>query len=231
MTQATEKIAALLARLEQSGAEPRRLEALRCTQRFKRSWVELAQLLVELRRDRAYEAWGYDDFHRYCNDELHLRRATVDKLTASFSTLERFAPAVLKWDGVEREVPTVQAVDYFKRAVDAANKQRPDLETSPPPRELIKDLRRAVFDEGQPVAELRRRFDPILRPKPEAAQQLATINRALGMSKRLAETVAEVEAIDPSHVQAFEQALGAFRQELERAADRLKADKTGAKAS
>ena len=49
MSKATEKIDALIAELEQSGADPARLDALRCTQRFKRSWLELAETLVRLR--------------------------------------------------------------------------------------------------------------------------------------------------------------------------------------
>src|SRR5690606_15123433 len=187
VAKATEKIDALLARLEQSGADPQRLDALRRTQRFKRSWVDLAQTLVEIRRSASFQAWGYDDFYAYCTQELFLKRPTVDKLTMSFSTLQRLAPSVLQWDGVEREIPSYQAVDYFGRAMGqsgatiraaagkadvggrAANDPAP---VPPPPREVIKELRHAVFDEGQSVAELRRRFDPILHPKPAGAEQL-----------------------------------------------------------
>src|SRR5690606_34437924 len=80
VAKATEKIDALLARLEQSGADPQRLDALRRTQRFKRSWVDLAQTLVEIRRSASFQAWGYDDFYAYCTQELFLKRPTVDKL-------------------------------------------------------------------------------------------------------------------------------------------------------
>lgn len=226
VVQATEKIEVLLRRLEESGAEPRRLDALRCTQRFKRSWLELAELLVGLRRDKGYETWGYEDFHQYCADELHLRRSTVDKLTISFSTLKRLAPQVLQWDGVEREVPSYQAVDYFGKAVEAANKapaQARAATPAPPPREVIKELRQAVFDEGQSVAELRRRFDPILRPKPQGSEELEVLQKALSAVRKLAELLPEIEGISEKRVTMAEKALGGLREELEELAEPLRA--------
>jgi hypothetical protein len=222
-----QRLEALISTLEHSGAEPRRLDALRCAQRFKRSWVELGQTLVEIRRTRAYEAWEYDDFHKYCADELHLRRATVDKLTASFSTLQRLAPQVLQWDGIAKEIPSYQAVDYFGKAVGvpdggAANDTKAAKNQSPPPREVIKQLRQAVFDEGQSVGELRKRFDPILRPKPKGAEQLETIQKALGAARRLAEVLPEIEGLDERRIERVEKTLGGLRQELEQLAEPLR---------
>lgn len=227
MAHASEKIAALLERLEQSGAEPLRLDALRITQAFKRSWVELAQTLVQIRDTGACEAWGFDDFYTYCGQELHLRRPTVDKLVMSFSTLKRLAPSVLRWDGVEREVPSIQAVDYFGKAVQAANKPPEQRMPStgappPPPREVLKDLRTAVFDEGQSVAELRRRFDPILRPKPKGAEELDSIQKALGAARKLADILPEIDGLDDDQVAPVEKALGKLREDLESLAEPLR---------
>lgn len=229
VAKATEKIDALLARLEQTGADPQRLDALRRTQRFKRSWVDLAQVLVEIRRTSAHAAWGYDDFYAYCTQELFLKRGTVDKLTISFSTLQRLAPSVLQWDGVEREIPSYQAVDYFSRAMGstgkadtggrAANDPTP---APPPPREVIKELRHAVFDEGQSVAELRRRFDPILHPKPAGAEQLEILQRAIATARKLAELLPDVDGLTDKRVAVTEKALGGLRQDLEELATPLR---------
>lgn len=228
VAKATEKIDALLARLEQSGADPQRLAALRSTQRFKRSWVELAEILVTIRRDGTFEAWGHEEFYAYCAQELFLKRATVDKLTVSFSTLQRLAPSVLKWDGVEREIPSYQAVDYFSRAMGAAGAPAEDRAANdaapppPPPRELMKELRHAVFDEGQSVAELRRRFDPILHPKPAGAEQLETITKAIAAARRLAELLPDVDGLTDKRVAVTEKALGGLREELEELAAPLR---------
>lgn len=225
MTRATEKIEALLASLEQSGADPQRLEALRRTQRFKRSWVELAETLVLIRKEGTHSAWGYDDFYKYCAHELFLKRGTVDKLTMSFSTLQRLAPQVLKWDGVEREVPSYQAVDYFSKAMGQADRgarAANDTPSPPPPREVIKELRHAVFDEGQSVAELRRRFDPILHPKPAGSEQLEIITKAMSAARKLAELLPDVEGLTDKRIATVEKALGGLRQELEELAEPLK---------
>ena len=226
MTRATEKIAALLERLQDTGADPQRLDALRCTQRFKRSWVELAQILVEIRNAGAHAAWGHDDFYAYCSSELCLKRPTVDKLTMSFSTLKRLAPAVLKWDGIEREIPSYQAVDYFSKAMGRADGKGSAAngppEGAPPPREKIKELRHAVFDEGQSVAELRRRFDPIFHPKPAGAEQLDAINKTLAAARKLAELLPDIDGLTDQRVASAEKALGALRQDLEELAAPLR---------
>lgn len=230
MATATDKLETLLQRLEKTGAEPARLDALRVAQQFKRSWLELAGKLVELRRSRAHEAWGYEDFYAYCNDELQIRRPTVDKLTISFSTLERVAPQVLNWDGVAKTIPSYEAVDYLSRAMrlppgagepeDARPRRR--NEGPEPPRELIKELRTAVFDEGQTVAELRKRFDPVLWPKPKGAEKLELLTRAGGLARKLVETLAEIDGLSEKRVTSLEQQLGALRQELDALAEPLR---------
>lgn len=228
MTTASDKLEVLLRRLEKSGAEPARLDALRSAQQFKRSWVELAGKLVAVRRERSHEAWGYEDFYVYCAEELHLRKPTVDKLTISFSTLQRVAPQVLSWDGVAKTIPSYEAVDYLGRAMrlppgqdeDAAPRRR--AEGPEPPREVIKELRSAVFDEGQTVAELRKRFDPVLWPRPKGADKLEVILRASGYARKLAEVLSEVDGLSDKRVAALEQQLGGLRQELEALAEPLR---------
>jgi hypothetical protein len=228
VTNASDKLEVLLRRLEKSGAEPARLDALRCAQQFKRSWVELAGKLVAVRRERSHEAWGYEDFYVYCAEELHLRKPTVDKLTISFSTLQRVAPQVLSWDGVAKTIPSYEAVDYLGRAMrlppgqdeDAAPRRR--VEGPEPPREVIKELRSAVFDEGQTVAELRKRFDPVLWPRPKGADKLEVILRASGYARKLAEVLSEIDGLTDKRVAALEQQLGALRQELDALAEPLR---------
>lgn len=224
MTKATEKIDALLQRLEDSGAEPQRLDILRRTQRFKRSWVELAEGLVEIRKSKAYERWGHTDFHEYCSAELHLRRATVDKLTVSFSTLQRLAPQVLSWDGIERQVPSYQAVDYFSKAVDATGSERraANDDGRAAGREQLKELRHAVFDEGQSVAELRRRFDPVFHPKPKGADTLAVYDRADAAARKLVESLADLPGVSERRVAGVEKALAGLREELQELAAPLR---------
>src|SRR2546430_6197632 len=60
--------------------------------RFKASWVELGKLLVQVRDQATFGEWGYESFDQYTSRELHLRKATADKLTRAFSFLSRHEP-------------------------------------------------------------------------------------------------------------------------------------------
>lgn len=224
MSRGTRKLDELAALLERTGGDPFRIEAVRRAQKFRRSWIDLAEHLVKVRREKLHERWGFSDFHAYCEEELTLKRGTVDKLTISFSTLERHAPHVLQWDGVAKTIPSYQAIDYFARA---ANEPRdPFAEDgeaeAPPPRVAprsapmeLKELASAVFDEGQPVAELRRRFDPTFFPKPRGAEQLATLRRAAALAAKLADLLPQLDGLDDTMIQKVERELGRLRSEVE----------------
>ncbi len=216
MTRARKELDALAQFLEQHGNDPQRLDLVRRAQAFKRSWIELAEALVRVRASGEYRAWGYDDFHRYCQGELHLKAATVDKLTVSYATLKSHAPDVLERDGVVRAIPSVQAIDYFSRAVDRAANDVPDhgslrLDQGT----LMDELRSAVFDDARPVTELRKRFDPILRPQSEARQQLQHVEHALRMLRKLVETLPLIDGLTMQRRQRTEASIDLLREDLD----------------
>ncbi len=225
MASRTKKIDDLLAVLEKTGADPLRLSVLRCTRRFKRSWVDLAEVLVEVRKTAAYRDWGYEDLYTYCRDELSLRKATVDKLTASYHALQTHAPQVLERDGITHAIPSYEAIGYYERAAKAANDTRAtDGEGGDGrPPAVLDELRRAVFDEGRPVTELRKRFNPVLHPKSPEEVRLATITTALRLAHKLAEVLPDIEDLDPEQVTALELQLGALKKALEPLAEPLRA--------
>lgn len=231
MGKATKKIDDLAELLERTGGDAQRLEVVRRTQRFKRSWIELAEALIKVRAGRAYERWGYDDFHTYCAQELTLKKTTVDKLTLSYSTVQRHAPEVLEWDGVARTIPSVEAIDYFSRAIgdgaandggeeEAGARKRAPARTCAP--EVLDELKTAVFDEGQPVAELRRRFDPVLNPRPKGAEKLELLNKASAAARKLAELLPDIEGLPEKRVRRLEEELGALRDDIEALAEPLR---------
>jgi hypothetical protein len=136
--------------------------------------------LTKVRATKGYARWGFEDFYDYCSRELTLKRATVDKLTISYNTIQTHAPEVLEWDGVAKAIPSYDAVDYFSRAVGARQRSRAEgderrarqgsasPQAQPRDPELVREMKSAVFDEGQPVAELRKRFDPSSTRGPRA---------------------------------------------------------------
>jgi hypothetical protein len=203
--------------LERHGDDPSRLDVVRRAQTFKRSWIELAEALVRVRASGEYRAWGYDDFHRYCQGELQLKAATVDKLTVSYSTLKHHAPDVLDRDGVVRAIPSYQSIDYFARAVDhAANDVAERGGVRLGSSNVIDELRSAVFEDGRPLGELRKRFDPILRPQSDAAQQLQQVDQALRLLSKLGEILPQLEGLSMQRRQRTDASLDLLKEDLER---------------
>jgi hypothetical protein len=232
------KLDALAALLERTGGDPKRIEAVRRAQNFRRSWVELAEVLCQVRARNLFEKWGYADFYAYAQDELTLKRATVDKLTISYNTLERHAPAVLERDGVATQIPDYEALEYYHRTVgelevhvddeEAANDdpERPRRRTGRIPQlpspELRQEFEEAVFNEGQPLGELRRRFDPHFFPKPKGADELERLKKASATARKLAELLAGIDGLPETQVRKLEAELGKLRTQLDELAEPIK---------
>ncbi|MGB5697461.1 MAG: hypothetical protein WBM46_17545 [Polyangiales bacterium] len=208
--------------LEASGADELRVHVVRRAREFKRSWVMMAEALVEVRNRESYLSWGYDDFYSYCSLELQIKQATADKLTGSYVALKRHAPSVLKRDGLSERIPTCDAVDYFAKALqrspsnDAGDERAVD-------QDVVDQLRHAVFEEGTGVTELRKRFNPVFHPKPEGAEQLDAIRRTTAAARRLERMVEEIDGLRRPTLRATLDSLEALREELTSLLERTKA--------
>lgn len=194
--------------LEQEGADPFRIEAIARARRFKRSWVEMAEALLQLREQCTYEQWGYKDLYRYCTEELLLRRKTVDKLVGSYAALKRHAPEKLS---PEQTLPSFDAVDYYTRAVED-----PSGEPGPANGPVAVELKKAVFDDLEPVTTLRKRFNPVLYSKSDEEEERARFERASNASRRLRESIARLDGLSTGRVASVTAALEGLEQELER---------------
>jgi hypothetical protein len=213
-----ERLEALADQLEQHGEDPARVEIVRRAQRFKRSWVELAEGLCMLRDSRAYEDWGFGDVHEYCQRELAIKPSTADKLMMSFGTVQRHAPEVLQRDGVSREIPSIDAVDYFTRALrDTGEGEAGEASRRlDAPRDVIDQLRSAVFEEGSSVSELRQRFNPVLRPKPEGAEERELLRKTKSAAKRLSELVHQVPELSEARVARVDAVVEALLRDVDK---------------
>jgi hypothetical protein len=214
MPRSRSKLDDLADMLARTGDDPERLDVVQRAQRFKRSWVDLAESLVRLRKSRAYETWGYADLHEYCNKELAIRGATVDKLLLSFTTVERHAPEVLARDGVARDIPSIEAVDFFTRALGSDDKPGPFRRLDAPD-DVVEQLRSAVFDEGQGVRELRERFNPVLHPKNDNDETRDVVRKAQAAARRLIDMLSEIEGLTEARVGRTIAALEAVLRDLD----------------
>ncbi len=199
--------------LEQQGASPLRIDLLRRSQRFKRSWIDMAEALSQLRKSRAYEQWGYNDIYAYCSEELLLKSRTVDKLTGSYSTVQRHAPQMLEpADEQPSVIPSYDSVDYFAKAL---GERAGDQPRNPPP-DRVDELHQAVFDEGAGVTSLRRRFNPVFFSKTDEQNALDLLQRTNANVQRLVQTLPEIGGLSNQRIALAAAALSELQEDLER---------------
>jgi hypothetical protein len=154
----------------------------------------------------------------YCDKELGLKRVVVDKLTTSYHTLQNHAPERLRQMSEEAPIPGYRSLDYYSRALGEPrldgnpSSDAPQGELSP---ELRGQLRTAVFDEGCTHKQLKDRFDPMIRPKPPAVEQLEATRKAAGTARKLLDQLTLVEGISMQALRGTGDAVAALQDELD----------------
>lgn len=179
MSTAAERIAARIEDLPEGSLRRRVLEGAR---RFKSSWVELARLLAQVRREGTWREWGFASFEGYCAKELFIRRQTVDKLTASYGFLERHEPQLAR-AREPRGAPAFEVIEVLSRAEAAGRLPDGGWES----------LREEVVERGATAAAVNRRlaerFGP--PPPPAAPPPAERLSRLAAAARRLADACRE----------------------------------------
>jgi hypothetical protein len=192
----------LAARAEELPPGSLRRTVLEGARRFKAAWVEFARLLSEVRQGEHWRAWGYPSFDRYCSSELFIRRATAEKLTASYGFLERHEPKLAEGQG-DGAAPPFEVIEVLSRAEAAGRLSAAGW----------RELRDEVLDRPPTPAALNRvlteKFGaPPPAPRVPKAERLAQL---AGAGRRLARSCAADAAV-PRPVAARAEALA---EELE----------------
>ena len=212
-----QKLTGLITQLEQGGDETR-LYAAKAAYNFKHSWLEMAQALVEANNANRFVEWGYDTFLDYCDLELGLKKAIVDKLMVSFNVLQQAAPQKLEAISEEEVIPSYQSLDYYARATGELRidgcppTDMPDAALSP---ELNQQLYDAVFEQGCTPKQLRDRFDPVLRPKTPTQEQKEHTKKTIATTRKLLEQLEVLEGISYDTIDAAKKAVTRLHEEMD----------------
>lgn len=180
-----------------------RHSVLLAARRFKSTWVDLGKLLVKVRDEASYEAWGYPTFESYCAKELHIRKQTALKLTRSFAFLRKHEPKHLGGDAVE-PAPAFEVVEVLADA-----EERGQLTAAE-----YRAVRDSIWDPEKPSSELRRELaERFPRPPRQARTDLQQVARAarrlVGQLKACAVPRATIERADALADELEELASGA----------------------
>lgn len=146
--------------------------------RFKSTWVELGKLLVKVRDEALFTEWGYPTFDNYCSKELHIRKATADKLVRSFSFLSRHEPKVVANDNVVEVAPAFEVVEVLAGAEERGQLSAQEYQS----------IRESIWNPEKPAAELRREFNERFpRPAPEPPAEDVQLRRLALAARKLAQ--------------------------------------------
>jgi hypothetical protein len=188
--------------------DPERVEVLGRARRFKRSWIELAEVLAGVYERSSWSRWGYPSFDAYCKSELSLTPSTASKLLGSFRFLRSSAPRVVERASREptAPVPSLRAVDFVAKAVERGAADE----------EALHQIRRAAFDEGVDAPALRRRFKAVAFPVNEEERDERVRAQILATARRLVHLVTEPSAHVPAEAaRTVEEAVGQLIEALE----------------
>lgn len=175
-----------LAEAEQAHADdPERAELVRRARLFKTSWIELAEALTATRRSGRWKQWGFDSLEAYAKSELRLKPETVDKLTGSFSFLQRRAPAVLQRDPLSEPMPSYQSVDFLRRADENPHANR----------DTVEEIRHRVLDEAAPIATVSRAYKDTVFPIDDDARRARDLAGLKNVARRLRDLLGETKVV------------------------------------
>jgi hypothetical protein len=187
--------------------DPVRADTLAKARAFKRTWLELAEVLTRVQGDASFRRWGFEDFEAYCRKELHLRASTVAKLLGSYRFLETSAPRVLERSrkGEVSPVPSLAAVEFVAKATERGAADPETMET----------IQRVAFDEGAEPALLNRRFKEVAFPESDDDRSDRARSQIVASARRLAALISEAGAPVPKKIAIkLEETLGELLESL-----------------
>ncbi len=156
---------------------PLRATVLAAAKRFKSTWVELGRLLVQVRDTASFLEWGFPTLEAYCTRELHIRRATAEKLTRSYAFLDRHEPQRMRTEDAAERAPAFEVVEVLADA-----EERGQLSAAE-----YKSIRDSIWDPERPASALRREVsERFPRSPPEGADAAVQLRRLAQAARRLA---------------------------------------------
>lgn len=172
--------------------DPLRADTLQKARAFKRTWLELADVLTKVQGTNAWQNWGYPDFDHYCRKELHLRGATVAKLLGSYRFLETSAPRVIERARVAAQshvddevfdtpIPSMPVVEFVQKATARGAADPETLQT----------IQRVAFEEGADAGLLAKQFKSIAFPETEADKREKLRSGIAQTARKLSSMIAE----------------------------------------
>lgn len=161
-----------------------RYRVLDTAKRFKSSWVELGEQLLQVNRGKLFNQWGYTSFEEYCSREIRIKKPTAEKLTLAYRYLEKEEPALLARKGELKPLPDFRSVDLLRQA-----REEKDFSE-----EEYAGLRKAIIEDERSHPTVRKQFKEIATTKQDAATHvLIRYQATLSTARRLSGLLNELQ--------------------------------------
>lgn len=188
-----------------------RYQVLATAKRFKSSWVELGEKLLQIQKAGQFREWGYDSFEDYCSREIRIKKPTAQKLTLAYRYLEKDEPELLVRQTELQPLPDYRSVELLRQAREEKAFSEDEYA----------DLRRAVIDEERSHPTVLKRFREVAASRAEApADPALPLKSALAAARRLETALRSVPDLAPEIPEEIGALVGLLEERLESLAER-----------
>jgi hypothetical protein len=187
-----------------------RYQVLAIAKRFKSSWVELGEQLIQVNSRGLFRQWGYDSFEDYCAREVRIRKPTAQKLTQAYHYLEKEEPELLARHTELKPLPDFRSVDLLRQA-------REEREFS---EEEYAELRRAVVEEDRSHPTVLKRFKEVATSREDGPDQVQLLRSGLSAARRLETIIDQLDQVSTEQRQMVGDLIRQLEREIEQGRSR-----------
>lgn len=181
-----------------------RYDVLDRAKRFKSSWVELGEKLLEVSSKGRFREWGYQSFEEYCVQEIRIKRGTAEKLTMAYRFMEKEEPQLLTGREELKPLPDYRSIDLLRRAKE-------EQEFS---EEQYGDLRKSVVEEERSHPTVLKKFKEVAALREEVNPALP-LKASISAARRLESTLRGLEDPPAVYLQQVGEMISHLEEELE----------------
>jgi hypothetical protein len=180
-----------------------RYDVLDKAKKFKSSWVELGEKLLEVSGKGRFREWGYQSFEEYCVQEIRIKRGTAEKLTMAYRFMEKEEPQLLTAREELKPLPDYRSIDLLRRA-----KEEQEFTE-----EQYGDLRKSVVEEDRSHPTVLKKFKEVAALREEVNPALP-LKASLAAAKRLDSTLRGLEEPPALYLAQVAEMIAHLEEEL-----------------
>ncbi len=183
-----------------------RYEVLDKAKRFKSSWVELGEKLLDVSKKGRFREWGYGTFEEYCVQEIRIKRGTAEKLTTAYRFMEKQEPQLLDRREELKPLPDYRSIDLLRKAKEEKGFTE----------EEYGDLRKSIVEEERSHPTVLKKFKEVAALR-EEVNPLLPLKAGVSAARRLDAALRNLETAPAVYLQQVAEMIAHLEQELEAA--------------